>query len=203
MKKSSPSKQKNKKSVFLGGLRTKYKLSPYLVAFVILIGLAGGYVVVKSSASSKGTTIVSTAKSQIGYKEWNTRVLEYSGGSKDNWCAYFVSWVYWKAGYSLTGSNSDYRIPLVYKKVAGVRNLRDTFSFYGKYKTKESKYTPKAGDVVIFARNNRSHTGIVEYVSNSNKGIIVNTIEGNTSTNDVARRSYSINDPTIDGYGVL
>jgi len=183
--------------------RTRFRLLHVIIAVSVLAAV-GGYIAAKSSASSAGLGVVSTATSQIGQREWSNRVLEYTGGSRDNWCAYFVSWVYWKSGYSLTGSSTDYRVPLVYKKVTGVRNLRDIFTFYGNYKTKETKYTPKPGDVVIFARNGRSHTGIVESTSySSQKGLSIHTIEGNTSTYDVARRVYSINDATIDGYGVF
>lgn len=198
--------KKNKASVSNSfGLRIRKRISTiHIVLFVVVIGLIGGYLVTKSRASSKGLGVVSVAASQIGQREWSSRVLEYSGNSKDDWCAYFVSWVYWKSGYTLTGSNTNYRVPLVYKQVAGVPNLRDTFKFYGKYKTKETGYTPKPGDVVIFARSGRSHTGIVESTSYSaQKGLSLHTIEGNTSTNDVARRVYSINDATIDGYGVF
>ncbi len=64
----------------------------------------------------------------------------------------------------------------------------------GQFKYK-GKYTPKRCDIVYF-KTGRSHVGIVESVS----GGQLHTIEGNTS-DKVARRSYSLNNATITGYG--
>lgn len=150
--------------------------------------------------------ILNTATSEIGQKEWNARVLVYSENNKENWCADFVSWVFMRAGYPFnagaSNGRSSWRIPLVYLKVNGVPNLRDYFISKNAYHTKESGYIPAIGDVVLFTRNGRSHTGIVERYdvpSKSSPGGLY-TIEGNSSTNDVAKRTYDINDSTIDGY---
>lgn len=171
-----------------------------LCAILLFAGI-GGYTIMQSSASSERNQVVSIARSQIGQKEWSKGVLEYTKGNKDAWCAYFVSWVYNKAGKPLTGDRNKWEVPLVYRKVSGVPNIRDLMIFYKSYKTKESGYKPRAGDIVIFARN-RSHTGIIEKITMTQKGLVITTIEGNTDTNNVARRNYSINDKTIDGYGV-
>lgn len=72
---------------------------------------------------------------------------------------------------------------------------------------KRRVYKPLAGDIIIFARNGASHTGIVKSTTNSQYGYVVHTIEGNTTsskcnnTDCVAEQAYSINDVTIDGYG--
>lgn len=150
--------------------------------------------------------ILNAATSEIGQKEWSPRVLSYSENNKENWCADFVSWVYMKAGYPFnagaSNGRSSWRIPLVYLKVNGVPNLRDYAISKNAYQTKESGYIPAVGDIVLFTRNGRSHTGIVERyeVPSKNSPGGLYTIEGNTSTQDVARRSYNINDATIDGY---
>ncbi len=74
-----------------------------------------------------------------------------------------------------------------------------TFSL-GYYKAKGQFHTsgPKAGDQIFFGTSlsNATHTGIVEKVG----GGKVYTVEGNTS-DQVARRSYSLTDSSILGYG--
>ena len=74
-----------------------------------------------------------------------------------------------------------------------------TFSL-GYYKAKGQFHTsgPKAGDQIFFGTSlsNATHTGIVEKV----EGGKVHTVEGNTS-DQVARRSYSLTDSSILGYG--
>lgn len=68
------------------------------------------------------------------------------------------------------------------------------------YKNKGQFHTsdPKPGDQIFFGTSidNSSHTGIVEKVDGSN----VYTVEGNTS-DQVARRSYALNNSRILGYG--
>lgn len=64
----------------------------------------------------------------------------------------------------------------------------------------DGSYVPAAGDIIFFdwgSDGGVDHVGIVESVS----GGTVNTIEGN-SGDKVARRSYSIGDSRIYGYGV-
>jgi hypothetical protein len=153
--------------------------------------------------------IVQTAERQLGNVEYNPQVMQYTEGNPEAWCADFVSWVYKQAGYAFNAApaagRSSWRIPLVNDEVAGVPNLRSYFRKNGAYKTKESFYVPSPGDVVIFARQGRSHTGIVvrvEQPANKNEKWIY-TIEGNTDTNDVGRRAYPMSDGTIDGYGTI
>jgi len=68
----------------------------------------------------------------------------------------------------------------------------------GKYKTTESGYTPKSGDVIFFNVNGGiNHTGIVKSYSSST----VYTIEGNKS-NAVRNASYNLSNTYINGYGV-
>jgi hypothetical protein len=179
---------------------------------ILLVAIAGIVALVSTQAATydgyQRIRILNAATAELGNREWNARVLTYSEGNRENWCADFVSWVYLRAGYPFNApagpGRSSWRIPLVYIKNASVPNLRDYLKTYNAYKVKESGYIPGVGDIVIFARQNRSHTGIVERVDTATKSTpIIFTIEGNTSTNDVARRSYLANDGTIDGYGTI
>ena len=191
----------------------KSKRNKFLILGTIVFILVGVLTLRLTRAASydgyQRLRILNSATSQIGNKQWNSRVLTYSEGNQENWCADFVSWVYLNAGYPFINNaapgRSYWRIPRVYVNNQGIPNLRSYFIANNAYKTKESGYTPGAGDVVIFSRQDRSHTGIVERVdrpANKNENYIY-TIEGNTSTQDVARRSYPMSDGTIDGYGTI
>lgn len=191
--------------------KKKYLKNKHLKVIVIIgIALVGVFVTRFMQAETldgyQRIRILNAATSEIGQKEWSPRVLSYSENNKENWCADFVSWVFMRAGYPFnagaSNGRSSWRIPLVYLKVNGVPNLRDYATSKNAYRTKESGYIPAVGDIVLFTRNGRSHTGIVERydVASKNSPGGLYTIEGNTSTQDVARRTYSINDLTIDGY---
>lgn len=149
----------------------------------------------KSSSSKKATTkvqvtkdIVDIAISQIGYREQGnnkTKYGIYTGANGTSWCHSFVSWCAHEAGVSTS----------IVPKTASTTYGMNWFKKKGRFKYK-GKYTPKRGDIVYF-KTGRSHVGIVEKVS----GSMLHTVEGNTS-DKVARRTYSLNDKTITGYGV-
>lgn len=131
--------------------------------------------------------IVDVAISEIGYREQGnnrTKYGEYTGANGAAWCHSFVSWCAHEAGVSTS----------VVPKTASTTYGMQWFKKRGQFKYK-GKYTPKRCDIVYF-KTGRSHVGIVESVS----GGQLHTIEGNTS-DKVARRSYSLNNATITGYG--
>lgn len=106
------------------------------------------------------------------------------------WCAIFVTWCARKAGIPATSILNFAYCPY------GI----DWFKKAGTWMTRGS-YTPKKGDIIFFDWSGGTdgvsdHVGIVESVVDNT----VNTIEGNTSSM-VARRSYSLSDPDIVGYG--
>lgn len=134
--------------------------------------------------------MISVAESNIGCNEKNGTHMKfinwYGGfGRGTPWCAIFVSYC---AAHSGTSTSN---VP----KYASCSAGRAWFQKHGRYK-KKGTYTPKRNDVVFFL-NGRSHTGIVEKVV----GNTLYTIEGNTS-DAVKRRTYSLNNSTISGYGV-
>lgn len=105
------------------------------------------------------------------------------------WCDMFVDWCF----LQLCGGD-----PAVAQKIicqTGPYGAGCKWSA-GYYKEAGRFYTsaPQPGDQIFF--NNYAHTGIVEKVS----GGVITTIEGNTS-NQVARRTYSVGSSAIDGYG--
>lgn len=132
--------------------------------------------------------IVDVAVGEIGYREQGnnrTKYGEYTGTNGAAWCHSFVSWCAHEAGVSVS----------IVPKTASTTYGMQWFQKRGLFKYK-GKYTPKRCDIVYF-KTGRSHVGIVESVS----GGQLHTIEGNTS-DKVARRSYSLNNATITGYGV-
>ena len=121
------------------------------------------------------------------------------GMQGQSWCNCFVNWCFYKA-YGET----------IAKKLLCTDGA---WSYYtptsaGYFKNKKQWYAsnPKKGDVIYFKNSTRiHHVGIVYKVDSSK----VYTIEGNTSAGSaviangggVARKSYSIKNSSIVGYG--
>lgn len=160
---------------------------------------------------------VSVALSQIGYHEGNS-TAEFDGsnstgvgnyteynylfgkldGNGDGsveygyaWCAAFVSWCLRQAGVSTDTVRS----------FASCTLWVEYFTAKNQFYKRASGYVPKSGDIIFFCQPTTArisdHVGIVVFCD----GSTVYTVEGNC-TNQVKRRSYSINDTYIVGYGV-
>lgn len=129
-----------------------------------------------------GTTEKPIGSSNVKYNTW------YYGhavsGANYPWCAVFVAWCANQAGIPTN----------IIPKTASVSNLQTFFRNQGLYKNKG--YKPSPGDIMIQKSNGASHTGIVL----ESNGATFSTIEGNTS-NKVAKRSYSLNDSRLSGFG--
>lgn len=131
--------------------------------------------------------IIDVAIGEIGYAESGTNQTKYGAWMGMNgaaWCHMFVSWCADQAGEGAA-------VP----KTASTTTGMNWFKSKGLFKVKGS-YTPKRGDLVYF-KTGRSHVGVVEYVS----GSTLHTVEGNSS-NKVTRRTYSLSESTLTGYGV-
>lgn len=186
-----------------------WKIFSVLAVSLIIVG----YLVVRLSHAAtydgyQRLRIVNVAASQIGQREYSPQVLAYTEGHQESWCADFVSWVYMAAGYPFVTSaapgRSYWRIPLAWKQIQGVPNLRDYFISQSAWRPggRAGSYTPGPGDVIIFG-DIESHTGIVESVDYpANKEPQVHTIEGNAS-DQVMRRVYTKSDANISGYGTI
>lgn len=113
----------------------------------------------------------------------------YGFDSKVEWCACFVSWCAEQCGYLEGG---------VIPKFSLCSDGVDWFHARGQFQ--DASYVPAAGDIIFFDWENDGtidHVGIVESVTNG----VVNTIEGN-SGDICARRSYSMGNESIVGYGI-
>lgn len=130
-----------------------------------------------SATGYKSGDLLSVARRYIGYNEKDGSYLRFTNGRREAWCADFVSYCAREAGINGPKTSS----------VEGIRQ-------WGKANERYSTTNAKVGDAVIF-KNGISHTGIIESIS----GNTITCIEGNTS-DEVARRTYSINDPKISGF---
>lgn len=105
------------------------------------------------------------------------------------WCDMFVDWCF----LQLCGGDADKAQKIICQSGpygAGCKFSAQYYQNAGRYYEDD----PQPGDQIFF--NDFAHTGIVEKVV----GNVVHTIEGNTS-NQVARRTYTLGSKTIDGYG--
>ena len=180
------------------------------------------YVSTKPEQTDTGCTaekVIAVAVEQIGYKEkksnsqlddksanagsanytkyardFDQKYPKWYNGKKNGfaWCDMFVDWCF------LTAFGYEKALALLCQpeKSAGAGctySLR-YFKNKGQFHTKD----PQPGDQIFFGTSldNSTHTGIVESVDKKQ----VHTIEGNTS-DQVARRNYSLTNSRILGYG--
>ncbi|MGI6752820.1 MAG: InlB B-repeat-containing protein [Eubacteriales bacterium] len=164
------------------------------------------------------TDVVLVALTQLGYHEGDSdadmgggnksgrrNFVEYNRlfGKVDNsegngvsygyeWCASFSTWCVRQAGVPASVLKNEVSC------IRLIAWLRENST----YITRTSGYIPRTGDLIFFkasdSQKEATHVGLVRYVS----GGTVYTIEGNTSTQNVSLRSYSLKDTYIVGYGV-
>lgn len=143
--------------------------------------------------------VLDIARDEIGYHEgagnrnkYAAYLDSFSGfynGPKDGfaWCDCFFDYLFVKAFGIETGR--EMLCQPMNSAGAGCLYSAQYYKDAGRWFS-----TPQEGDQIFFS--GYSHTGIVESVQGGN----VITIEGNTS-DQVARRSYSVSSASIDGYG--
>lgn len=173
----------------------------------------------KPAGTCTAAKVIAVAVDQIGYKEkasntsldsktanagsanytkyardFDQKYPKWYNGKKNGfaWCDMFVDWCF------LTAFGYDKALALLCQPErsagAGCTYSLRYFKNKGQFHTKD----PQPGDQIFFGTSldNSTHTGIVESVDKKQ----VHTIEGNTS-NQVARRNYSLTNSRILGYG--
>lgn len=137
-----------------------------------------------------GTSIVEVALSQVGQFGGEPYWRWYGCGSRQPWCAMFVSWCAEQCGYLDTGI-----IPKT--AVANEEWYEDRDQFMNRW------YEPNPGDLIFFDWKYDGQDGLGDHVGIvvSCDGNTVFTVEGN-SGDQVACRSYEVGDPEILGYGI-
>ena len=133
--------------------------------------------------------MVKIALSQVGNVGGEPYWRWYGFTERIEWCAVFVSWVSYQAGYLQSG---------IMPKFTACYEGVNFFKTRGEWKEKD--YIPSPADIIFFDWNGDGqvqHVGIVEKVENGR----VYTVEGN-STNDTCRnKSYPLSSNVIYGYG--
>ena len=127
-------------------------------------------------------------------RDFDQKYPKWYNGKKNGfaWCDMFVDWCF------LTAFGYEKALSLLCQPErsagAGCTYSLRYFKNKGQFHTKD----PQPGDQIFFGTSldNSTHTGIVESVDKKQ----VHTIEGNTS-DQVARRSYSLTNSRILGYG--
>lgn len=173
----------------------------------------------KPAATCTAAKVIAVAVEQIGYKEkasnaslddktanagsanytkyardFDQKYPKWYNGKKNGfaWCDMFVDWCF------LTAYGYEKALALLCQPEksagAGCTYSLCYFKNKGQFHTKD----PQPGDQIFFGTSldNSTHTGIVESVDKKQ----VHTIEGNTS-DQVARRNYSLTNSRILGYG--
>lgn len=145
--------------------------------------------------------VISTAESQVGYREEANNRTKYAAeldplkitfGSKQGqpWCAEFVLWVFYKC----FGVDNALAL-LCSPRPTGIPLCADGAMYFeraGRWSD-----TPSLGAVVFFfGEDGIGHQGIVTDMDKNR----IRTVEGNCG-DMVARRSYSLSDKQIAGYG--
>ena len=173
----------------------------------------------KPASACTAAMVIAVAVEQIGYKEkrsnsqlddksanagsgnytkyardFDQQYPKWYHGTKNGfaWCDMFVDWCF------LTAFGYEKALSLLCQPErsagAGCAYSLRYFKDKGQFHTKD----PQPGDQIFFGTSldNSTHTGIVESVDKKQ----VHTIEGNAS-DQVARRSYSLTNSRILGYG--
>ena len=154
-----------------------------------------GYKEKASNASLDDSTANAGSGNYTKYaRDFDQKYPNWYNGKKNGfaWCDMFVDWCF------LTAFGYEKALALLCQpeKSAGAGC---TYSLrYFKNRGQFHTSNPQPGDQIFFGTSldNATHTGIVEKVTSSK----VTTIEGNTS-DQVARRNYSLSNSRILGYG--
>ena len=140
------------------------------------------------NAVAEDTPFINDAVSQIGNKGGEKFWKWYGFGSRQEWCACYVSWCEEKQNYITEG---------IAPMFAMVRDGADWFK--NKDQWLKAGSAPVANDLIFFDWDNDDvldHVGIVTAVIGDN----IYTIEGNSSDRCRQKR-YKIDDAVIAGYG--
>ena len=153
-------------------------------------------------------TITEIALSQLGNNYQLYNMFWNGSATRYDWCAYFVSWVGYQAGYVDLENLHNTPAQEYYPSFARVDTGREWFIDNGRYSSSNSGYVPVPGDLIFFdwASDGRDgkgdHVGIVVAVENGR----VYTVEGNSgsggaTSTTVREKSYDLGSADILGYG--
>ena len=152
------------------------------------------------AANDIGSGLVELASKYMGMNEADGSYKLFTNGRTESWCADFVTYVVKEYAQQQGLDLKDgFGSP-------SVSNLRDWAQKNGAYESIESmssaqksdylKNDLQVGDIIIWKRNGKSHTGIVKSINNDGT---FTTVEGNSS-DQVKSNVVSINDNKLSGF---
>ena len=152
------------------------------------------------AANDIGSGLVELASKYMGMNEADGSYKLFTNGRTEAWCADFVTYVVKEYAQQQGLDLKDgFGSP-------SVSNLRDWAQKNGAYESIETmssaqksdylKNDLQVGDIIIWKRNGKSHTGIVKSINNDGT---FTTVEGNSS-DQVKSNVVSINDNKLSGF---
>lgn len=136
--------------------------------------------------------IIRLTKQEFAAQSLGTK---FSEGTKEAWCANFVSWVMKEAGTPLKNPHSgSWRIP-------GTFTLHEYYVAAGTFRAAGSGYTPKLGDVAIYRGSPifGDHANIVLTHENG----ILTTVGGNENNRIRVYKNMQKQYEGLLGYGLI
>lgn len=157
------------------------------------------------AATGKGQAILNTAYQYLGFRESRGQQAIFTGEKYKSsaWCAFFVTYVMKQAfGNSLPQGFGSASVQTLMNWGISKGRFLNTANMSSSARASAIKSQVKPGDIIIFKRNGRSHTGIVTSIGANGQ---ISTIEGNTWGNGdkdprVMEKSYSPNEDTLSGF---
>lgn len=171
-----------------------------LVVIISVVIVIVSFIISTTRDQNGGEAIVRIAKAEYANAAMNVGGTKYKEWYQMNadWCGMFVSWCADEAGVL------DTAVP----RTASVNNAVQWFQERDEYKSRESGYQPRGGDIIFFTNLGMSHMGIVvDYDEETDR---VETIEGNSGASNtnpyhagshVTNNFYQRTTAVIGGYG--
>lgn len=173
--------------------KSRFNPIPQIVSSTIAVEKSQSFPQINTSELSPVQSKIATLlKQEYELQPDSTR---YSEGIKEAWCADFVSWILKEAGQPLKNPNSgSWRIP-------GTFTLREYYETSGKFKSTDSGYTPKVGDIMLYDNPSPfgQHTNMV--IKNDNG--VITTVGGNEPGGIRVYEHAQPDGAGFIGYGVL
>ncbi len=159
-------------------------------AFVMYAALAG--ISGNDCDQTLASRVVEIAKEELrlGANEADGSYLKYTGGIEADWCAYFVSWVFDKAGKPFEGGS----IP----QVATMREYAQQRGLY--FSKTDPSYIPQPGDIVVYKENVDPYPSHVNIVISYDAATETITTIGGNETDTIKEATNSRNLSAISGF---
>lgn len=154
-----------------------------------------------NAANSIGSGLVELASKYMGYNEADGSYKLFTNGRSEAWCADFVTYCV-KEFAEKQGLNikDGFGSPAVANLMGWAQNNNVFNNITGMSSAEKEKFLQsdlKPGDVIIWKSNGSSHTGLIKSINSDGT---FETIEGNTTGDQVRSNHKSIHDKSLTGF---